>query len=84
MKLLILYFDSFSLKENKITFLKRRASALIILAEILLYIICQVTRNILLARAHDQISIVKFNYQTMITYQRINRKTCVIKRYLRF
>ena len=84
MKSLMLHFDLFSLRENKITFLERSMSAFVTLAEILIHVTCQVMRNILLARAHDQVLTIKFSCQTTMTYQRVNRETCAIRRHLRF
>ena len=53
LKSLILHFDSLSLRKNKITFLKRRVSAFIVLTKVFTHMTSKTVRDTLFARAHD-------------------------------
>ena len=55
LKLLVLHFNLFSLRKNKITFLERRASAFIALARILAHIADETAENTLFTRTHYEI-----------------------------
>ena len=52
---LILHFDSFSLRESKITLLERRAGAFVTLARVLIYTVSKVTGDALFTETHCQI-----------------------------
>ena len=55
LKLLMLHFDSFSLREKKVILLRRRVSTFVALARVLTHTVSKITEDALFAETHCQI-----------------------------